>query len=92
MGPLGPDAYRDVLRQELTKGPTLRSVELLHRVRHAGYTGGKSAVYALAHSICVHVTALVRVEGWRGNCMESAALWVSTRRGGGIYCCCGSRW
>ena len=33
--------------QALTEEPTLRSVELLHRARQAGYTGGKSAVYAL---------------------------------------------
>jgi len=37
-------AYRDVLVQALTEEPTLRTVELLHRARQAGYTGGKSAV------------------------------------------------
>jgi hypothetical protein len=31
--------------------PSLRSVELLHRARHAGYTGGKSAIYALAQTL-----------------------------------------
>ena len=36
-----------MLVQALTEEPTLRSVELLHRARQAGYTGGKSAVYAL---------------------------------------------
>ena len=33
--------------QALTEDATLRSVELLHRARQAGYTGGKSALYAL---------------------------------------------
>ena len=45
--PSKAEAYRDVLVQALTEEPTLRSVELLHRARLAGYTGGKSAVYAL---------------------------------------------
>jgi len=42
--PSKADAYRDILMQALTEEPTLRSVELLHRARQAGYTGGKSAV------------------------------------------------
>ena len=66
--PSKADAYRDVLRQALSEEPTLRSVELLHRARQAGYTGGKSAVYALAHTLRVHVTApLVRFEGLAGE-------------------------
>ena len=36
--PSKADAYRDVLVQALTEEPTLRSVELLHRARQAGYT------------------------------------------------------
>ena len=39
--------------QALTEDPALRSVELLHRARLAGYTGGKSAVYALAQTLRV---------------------------------------
>jgi hypothetical protein len=39
-----------VLVQALTEEPTLRSVELLHRAQQGGYTGGKSAVYALVQS------------------------------------------
>jgi predicted transcriptional regulator len=46
--PSKAEAYRDVLVQALTEDPALRSVELLHRARLAGYRGGKSAVYALA--------------------------------------------
>jgi hypothetical protein len=29
-------------------------VELLHRARQAGYTGGKSALYALAQTLRAH--------------------------------------
>ena len=62
--PSKADAYRDVLLQALTEEPTLRSVEVLHRARQAGYLGGKSAIYALAQTLRVHVTApLVRFEG-----------------------------
>ena len=50
--PSKADEYRDVLVQALTEEPTLRSVELLHRARQAGYTGGKSAIYALARRPC----------------------------------------
>jgi hypothetical protein len=42
--PSKADAYRDVLVQALTENPELRSVELLHRARQAGYAGGKSAL------------------------------------------------
>jgi transposase len=62
--PSKADAYRDVLVQALTEEPTLRSVELLHRARQAGYTGGKSAIYALAQALRTRVvTPLVRFEG-----------------------------
>jgi transposase len=60
--------YRDMLAQALTEEPTLRSVELLHRARQAGYTGGKSAIYTLAQTLRVHVvTPLVRFEGLPGE-------------------------
>ena len=49
--PSKADAFRDVLMHALAEEPTLRSVELLHRARQAGYTGGKSAVYALAQTL-----------------------------------------
>ena len=66
--PSTAEAYRDVLQQALAAEPTLRSVELLHRARHAGYTGGKSAVYALVQTLRAHVTApLVRFEGLPGE-------------------------
>ena len=66
--PSKADEYRDVLTAALTEEPTLRSVELLHRARQAGYTGGKSALYALAQTLRIRVvTPLVRFEGLPGE-------------------------
>jgi transposase len=62
--PSTAEAYRAVLVQALTEDATLRSVELLHRARQAGYSGGKSAVYALVQTLRARtVTPLVRFEG-----------------------------
>lgn len=69
--PSKADAHRDVLVAALKEDPTLRSVELLHRARLAGYAGGKSALYALAHTLRDHtVTPLVRFEGLPGECSQ----------------------
>jgi transposase len=66
--PSTADEYRDVLVAALTEEPTLRSVELLHRARQVGYTGGKSAIYALAQTLRRRVvTPLVRFEGLPGE-------------------------
>jgi transposase len=66
--PSKADAYREVLTAALAEEPTLRSVELLHRARQAGYTGGKSAIYTLAQTLRVRVvTPLVRFEGLPGE-------------------------
>jgi transposase len=66
--PSKADEYRDVLITALTEEPTLRSVELLHRARQAGYSGGKSAIYALAQTLRTKVvTPLVRFEGLPGE-------------------------
>jgi transposase len=66
--PSKAEEYRDVLMTALTEEPTLRSVELLHRARQAGYTGGKSAIYALAQTLRIRVvTPLVRFEGLPGE-------------------------
>src|SRR4051812_19814862 len=77
--PSKAEAYRDVLLQALTEDPALRSVELLHRARQAGYTGGKSAVYALAQTLRVRaVTPLVRFEGLPSECSQHdfGEVWV----------------
>ena len=78
--PSKAEAYREVLVQALTENPSLRSVELLHRARLAGYTGGKSAVYALAQTLRVHtVTPLVRFEGLPGEFSQHdfGEVWVT---------------
>ena len=59
--PSKAEAYREVLVQALTEDPALRSVELLHRARLAGYGGGKSAVYALAQTLRVRTVTLTAV-------------------------------
>jgi transposase len=66
--PSTAEAYRAVLVQALMEDATLRSVELLHRARQAGYQGGKSALYALAQTLRARtVTPVVRFEGLAGE-------------------------
>jgi transposase len=66
--PSKAEAYRDVLVQALTEDAALRSIELLHRARMAGYAGGKTALYALAQTLRARViTPLVRFEGLAGE-------------------------
>jgi transposase len=82
--PSKAEAYRDVLVQALMEDPGLRSVELLHRARQAGYTGGKSAVYALAQALRVRtVTPLVRFEGLAGEFSQHdfGEVWVTYQDG-----------
>jgi transposase len=82
--PSKADAYRAVLVQALTEEPALKSVELLHRARLAGYTGGKSAVYALAQTLRVRaVTPLVRFEGLPGEFSQHdfGEVWVTYQDG-----------
>jgi transposase len=78
--PSKAEAYREVLVQALAAEPTLKSVELLHRARLAGYTGGKSAVYALAQTLCVRpVTPLVRFEGLPGDFFSTTSARCGSR-------------
>jgi len=82
--PSKAEAYREVLVRALTEDPSLRSVELLHRTRQAGYTGGKSAVYALAQTLRTHaVTPLVRFEGLPGEFSQHdfGEVWVTYQDG-----------
>ncbi len=66
--PSKAEAFRAVLHQALAEDPGLRSVELLHRARLAGYAGGKSAIYALAQTLRTReVRPLVRFEGLAGE-------------------------
>jgi transposase len=83
--PSKAEAYRDVIVQALTEDPSLRSVELLHRARQAGYRGGKSAVYALAQALRTRtVTPLVRFEGLPGEFSQHdfGEVWVTYQDGG----------
>jgi transposase len=82
--PSKAEAYRDVLVQALTENPELRSVELLHRARQAGYAGGKSALYTLARTLRVRTIApLVRFEGLPGEFSQHdfGEVWVSYQDG-----------
>src|SRR5215203_6155743 len=82
--PSKAEAYRDVLVQALTEQPDVRSVELLHRARLAGYSGGKSAVYALVQTLRVRtVTPLVRFEGLPGEFSQHdfGEVWVTYQDG-----------
>lgn len=82
--PSKAEAYRDVLVQALIEQPDVRSVELLHRARLAGYTGGKSAVYALVQTLRVRtVTPLVRFEGLPGEFSQHdfGEVWVTYQDG-----------
>ena len=82
--PSKADAYRDVVMQALTEDATLRSVELLHRARQAGYTGGKSALYALVQTLRPHrVAPLVRFDGLPGEFSQHdfGEVWVTYQDG-----------
>jgi len=82
--PSKADAYREVLAQALTEQPALKSIELLHRARLAGYTGGKSAVYALVQTLRVRTIApLVRFEGLPGEFSQHdfGEVWVTYEDG-----------
>jgi transposase len=78
--PSKAEAYRAVLVQALAERPDVKSIELLHRARQAGYTGGKSAIYALAQTLRVRtVTPLVRFEGLPGEFSQHdfGEVWVT---------------
>ncbi len=82
--PSKAEAYREVLVQALTEQPDVKSIELLHRARLAGYTGGKSAIYALAQTLRVRtVTPLVRFEGLPGEFSQHdfGEVWVTYQDG-----------
>jgi transposase len=60
--------YRDLVRELLEQEPGLMSLELLRRVRLGGYTGGKSAFYALVAAARPASTRIeMRFEGLPGE-------------------------
>ena len=57
-------SFRKPVMQILAQAPDLSSVEILRRVREAGYQGGKSALYSLISSLRPKSSKpLVRFEG-----------------------------
>lgn len=62
------EAFRSFVVEQLAKEPELMSVEILRRARLAGYTGGKSALYWLVHSIRPKgIRLITRFEGLPGE-------------------------
>jgi transposase len=62
-------AFESLVAEILEAEPTLRSVEVLHRLRCAGYDGGKSAAYDLVKRLRpkAQVPPMVRFEGLAGE-------------------------
>ena len=62
-------AFRSLVAELLEAEPTLRSIEVLHRLRCAGYDGGKSAAYDLVKRLRPKAQAppMVRFEGLAGE-------------------------
>ena len=62
------EAYRDLVRTIVAKEPELLSVEVLRRVKAAGYPGGKTALYELIGSVRPVPTQIeMRFEGLPGE-------------------------
>ena len=62
------EPYRAKVEALLKEEPTLLSVEVLRRMKAAGYRGGKSAMYALVRSVRPHeAKPVVRFEGLPGE-------------------------
>ena len=66
--PRTAEPYRAFVVELLTEEPELLSVEVMRRMRLAGYTGGKSALYELIARVRPHpVQATMRFEGLPGE-------------------------
>lgn len=66
--PAKAEAYRARIEGWLKEAPELRSVELLHRAKLAGYDGAKSALYELVRAVrVVTPRPIVRFEGLPGE-------------------------
>jgi transposase len=61
-------AHRAIVVDLLAKEPELPTLEVLHRVRQAGYSGGKSALYELVRELRpMRTMPMVRFEGLPGE-------------------------
>jgi transposase len=66
--PSKAEPFRPWVVELMAKEPELLSLEVLRRARHAGYAGGKSALYALVASLRpVSLRPIVRFEGLPGE-------------------------
>lgn len=66
--PAKAEPFRPLVAQVLGQEPDLLSVEILRRVKLAGYTGGKTALYELVSALRpTTVRPLVRFEGLPGE-------------------------
>jgi transposase len=66
--PSKAEPFRTFVVEQLTKEPDLISLEILRRARLDGYSGGKSALYELIHSVRPkRVRLMTRFEGLPGE-------------------------
>ena len=66
--PSKAEPFRSFVVEQLAKQPELMSLEVLRRARLQGYSGGKSALYALVHAIRPKRMRLItRFEGLPGE-------------------------
>jgi transposase len=66
--PSGVVAFHKIVAEILQAEPNLPGVEIVHRTRQRGYTGGKSALYELIGRLRpMRTTPLVRFEGLAGE-------------------------
>jgi transposase len=66
--PSKAEPFRSFIVEQLAKEPALMSLEVLRRVKLQGYSGGKTALYGLIHSIRPKPVRLItRFEGLPGE-------------------------
>lgn len=66
--PAKAEPFRSVIAEILAQEPSLLSVEILRRAKLKGYTGGKTALYALISAVRPKtIRPLVRFEGLAGE-------------------------
>ncbi len=70
--------FREIIVKILEEKSDLPSLEILRRVREAGYQGGKTALYALVASVRPKETKpLIRFDGLRARAqLEERSMWI----------------
>jgi transposase len=70
--------FREIIVKILEEKSDLPSLEILRRVRQAGYQGGKTALYALVASVRPKETKpLIRFDGLRARAqLEERSMWI----------------